>query len=81
MTVKELKTNNMANTPYKMKGSPMQRNFDINSTNQGLNKAKAKARTNAADRIFKEDASQKSLMEKGKEIGEANKEINNYTDY
>tara|TARA_R110002124_G_scaffold285742_1_gene464717 strand:+ start:250 stop:477 length:228 start_codon:yes stop_codon:yes gene_type:complete len=74
----EQKTNNMA---FKMKGSPMQRNFDINSTNQGLNKAKAKARTNAADRIFKEDASQKSLMEKGKEIGEANKEINNYTDY
>tara|TARA_R110000782_G_scaffold95102_1_gene179014 strand:- start:74 stop:301 length:228 start_codon:yes stop_codon:yes gene_type:complete len=74
----EQKTNNMA---FKMKGSPMQRNFDINSTNQGLNKAKAKARTNAADRIFKEDASQKSLMEKGKELGEANKEINNYTDY
>lgn len=71
----------MANTPYKMKGSPMQRNFDFNSTNQELNKAKAKARTNAADRIFKEDASQKSLMEKGKELGEANKEINNYTDY
>tara|TARA_R110000796_G_scaffold235027_1_gene353970 strand:+ start:580 stop:807 length:228 start_codon:yes stop_codon:yes gene_type:complete len=74
----EQKTNNMA---FKMKGSPMQRNFDINSTNQGLNKAKAKARTNAADRIFKEDASQKGLMEKGKELGEANKEINNYTDY
>tara|TARA_B110000046_G_scaffold79947_1_gene88115 strand:+ start:272 stop:499 length:228 start_codon:yes stop_codon:yes gene_type:complete len=74
----EQKTNNMA---FKMKGSPMQRNFDINSTNQGLNKAKAKARTNAADGIFKEDASQKSLMEKGKELGEANKEINNYTDY
>ena len=71
----------MANTPYKMKGSPMQRNFDFNSKNQGLNKAKAKARTNAADKIFMEDASQKGLMEKGKELGEANKEINNYTDY
>ena len=69
-------------TPYKMKGSPMQRNFDFNSKNQGLNKAKAKARTNAADGIFKEDAAPElSLMEKGKKLGEANKEINNYTDF
>ena len=28
---KVLKTNNMANTPFKMKGSPMQRNFGIGS--------------------------------------------------
>ena len=69
-------------TPYKMKGSPMQRNFDINSTNRGLANAKAKAKTNAADKIFKEDAAPElSLMEKGKKLGEANKEINNYTDY
>mgnify|MGYP003668711598 FL=1 len=69
-------------TPYKMKGSPMQRNFDFNSKNQGLNKAKAKAKTEVADKIFMEDAAPElSLMEKGKKLGEANREINNYTDY
>ena len=75
----EQKTNNMA---FKMKGSPMQRNFDINSTNRGLADAKAKARTNAADKIFKEDAAPElSLMEKGRKLGEANREIDNYTDH
>jgi hypothetical protein len=64
--------------PYKMKGNPMQRNFDINSKNQGLNKAKAKAKTDVAGKI---NASQKGLVEKGRELNEANKEINKYTDY
>ena len=60
---------------FKMKGS----HFDFNSKNQGLNKAKAKARTYVADKISKKKDA--SLMEKGKELNEASKEINKYTDY
>ena len=55
--------------------------FDFKSEDQGLNEAKKKARVDVADQIFMEDASEKGLMEKGKKLGEAFSEIQQYTDY
>ena len=63
---------------YKMKGFS---GFDFKSEKQGLNKAKAKARKTAADKIFMEDASHEGLMSKGKKLTQAMTEINKYTDY
>jgi|TARA_R110000823_G_scaffold304387_1_gene426065 hypothetical protein len=62
-------------TPYKQKKFS---EFDFGSKNQGLNNAKRKAKKDAANKI---NASKKGLMEKGKALNEANKEINKYTDY
>jgi len=55
--------------------------FDFGSKNQGLYKAKAKARKNVAQSIFMEDASHESLMSKGKRLSQAFSEIQKYTDY
>jgi len=67
------------NTNYKMKKSKA--TFDFGSKNQGLNKAKAKARKRVGEMIFKEDASHESTMAKGRRMNQAMTEINKYTDY
>jgi|TARA_R100001463_G_scaffold99543_1_gene154036 hypothetical protein len=64
---------------FKMKKSKA--TFDFGAKNQGLNKAKTKARKNVAQSIFTEDASHKSLMSKGKKLGQAFSEIQKYKDY
>ena len=66
------------NKGFKMKNKG---NFDFGSKNQGLNKAKKKARVTVANKIFMEDASHESLMSKGKKLHQAFKEIQGYTDY
>ena len=67
------------NTNYKMNKSNS--TFDFGSKNQGLNKAKAKARKDVAKSIFMEDASHEGLMSKGKKLHQAFREIQRYTDY
>ena len=69
----------MTKSPFKLKNG--KKLFDFKSENQGLNKAKAKARKRAGEIIFKEDASHKGLMAKGKKMTQAMTEITKYTDY
>ena len=66
------------NKGFKMKNKG---NFDFGSKNQGLSKAKKKARVTAANKIFMEDSDHSSLMDKGKKMTDAMTEINKYTDY
>ena len=59
----ELKTNNMAYTPFKMKGNPMQRNFGISPMNK-----------KTLSEWFKSTKLGKDLKEAGKQIkGESDK--------
>ena len=53
-------------------------NFDFGSKNQGLSKAKKKARKIAAKQISKSSG---GLMAKGKKMTQAQTEITKYTDY
>ena len=69
----------MTKSPFKLKNG--KNLWDFKSENQGLSKAKAKARKRAGEIIFKEDASHESIMEKGRRMKNAMTEINKYTDY
>jgi hypothetical protein len=48
---------------------------------QGLYEAKKEARKTVAEKIFMEGADNEGLMKKGKKLGQAFSEIQQYTDY
>ena len=68
----------MTKSPFKLKNG--KNLWDFKSENQGLSKAKAKARKRAGQIIFNE-GNHESIMEKGRRMKDALTEINKYTDY
>ena len=70
----ELKTNNMAYTPFKMKGSPMKRNFGISPMKADINDRKDSKKKKTVGEWFKSTKLGKDLNKAGKQIkGEADK--------
>ena len=64
----ELKTNNMAYTPFKMKGSPMKRNFGISPMKADINDRKDSKKKKTVGEWFKSTKLGKDLNKAGKQI-------------